>query len=129
MVTSSFRAESVAAARVRAIFWLKDAVGDYRLWEKTQAFKAEMQKQKQQDEDDLKSLPEEAAVPYPLTPRKLVTMKTASPMATVNSSSSDAPPHSASRIDDFEVNECANVELKFVFVKFCFLLMVSVTCL
>jgi hypothetical protein len=91
---------------VRAIFWLKDAVSDYKLWERAQEFKSEMQKQR--DEDDEPALTSSAALPYPLTPRKLVTMKTSSPLPATSSSisissSSDTPPHSASRISDIEV--------------------------
>ncbi len=95
----------MAAARVRAIFWLKDAISDYKLWQRAQELKAEVQKRQIEDEND--ALPSAAALPYPLTPRKLTSMKAASHLPTASSSSSssssDAPPHSLSRINDAEV--------------------------
>ena len=119
-------AERVAAGRVRAIAWLKDAVDDYRHWERMQEQTEASQKQHQQQhldrqptdmrhqQPDATLAPSSSGLPYPLTPKKLETLKSVSvensSVGADDTSISDIssmhppPPHSLSRINDAEVS-------------------------
>jgi hypothetical protein len=107
---------------LRAIEWLKDAVDDYRHWEKMQD-KAQQQEQHQQNESRqpghhehlLDHHPQNDSSPtlcatsmsYPLTPRKMMALKSGTSLESPSSSvvqGPHAPPHSPSRITDFEVS-------------------------
>jgi hypothetical protein len=131
-ISCFFNAERVAAGRVRAIAWLKDAVDDYRHWEKMHGqTEASLQQQQQNldqkhrqptemhhEQPDAPLTPSSSSLPYPLTPRKLETLKAVSvensSVGVGDASSSNIgsmhppPPHSLSRINDAEVSNLIN---------------------
>jgi hypothetical protein len=124
---------------VRAIEWLKDAVDDYRHWEKMQDKTQQQQQQHQQNESreqvqqqnlhdhqqqkDPSPMLSATSMPYPLTPRKMMALKSSGTSSESPSSSvahdPHAPPHSPSRINDFEVNIRAfELNLEITVLKF-----------